>query len=109
MIINIGLLKHNISIYRSIEEIDAEGFKTKEYKKLFTCKAALERRKEKNEDFGVRATVNKNEINIQCVIRYANITTDDLVELDGVRYSISGIEDIDFQKRFLRITLSNER
>lgn len=108
MIINPGLLKHNIVIYRYTETVDPEGFKTKTHKVVLKCKAALEKYQTTDSDFGATSTINIVRPKIKCVIRFADINNNDKVELNGIRYSITDIEDINFERRFLRITLANE-
>lgn len=113
MLINPGLLKHKISVLRYEEVLDEEGFKVKDYKKILDCKAYLEKSKTKDDYIGKSSTktydIESSAPTLNCVIRYnKNITDKDYVQYEGKIYSISEVEDIDFEKRFLRIVLKNE-
>lgn len=109
MILNIGQLKHKVNIYRVTDIVDSEGFKKREEVKILSCYAALEKHELKDENFGVKSTIAKSTNKIQCVIRYANVLNTDKIEINGVRYAIKEIEDINFERRFLRIVLENDR
>lgn len=113
MLINPGLLKHKISVLRYEEVLDEEGFKVKDYKKILDCKAYLEKSKTKDDYIGKLSSktydIESSIPTLNCVIRYnKNITDKDYVQYEEKIYSISEVEDINFEKRFLRIVLKNE-
>ena len=113
MLINPGLLKHKISILRYEEMLDSEGFRVKDYKKILGCRAYLKKNKSKDDHIGKSSTktydIESSTPTLECVIRYnKNVTDKDYVQYEDKIYSISEIEDIDFEKRFLRVVLKNE-
>ena len=113
MLINPGLLKHKVAILRYEDIVDEEGFKIKDYKVVLECKAYLEKSKTKDDNIGKSSTktyyIESSVPTINCVIRYnKNITDKDYVKYNEKIYSISELEDIDFEGRFLRIVLKNE-
>lgn len=103
MLINPGKLKHTITIYSNKWGIDEDGFKTKT-QTARKVRAYLESDNSSDHDYRIHDITSTKEL-INCVIRYTEINNNDNVEIDGVQYDVYKVEDIEFQKRFLRVTL----
>lgn len=99
---NIGQLKHRISLVEEVETKDADGFKKKswiEIRKSWCAITTYKRSKIVEND------KESEEVTILFTVRYQDITKNHRIRYQGKDYRIESILDKNFSKRFLELSV----
>ncbi|MCX7903040.1 MAG: phage head closure protein [Caloramator sp.] len=98
---NIGDMKHRITIQKPVRVIDDSGFETETWEDLKTVWASISNLH--GREYFEAATVNA-EKTIKFTIRYINgIDSSMRISFKGKQYEITFIDNIKYENRFLEI------